>query len=152
MLIALAAPGLLRLFAPIAKKYHRQTLYPSRLKRRFSSLEKQGFITIAESKGKTRIMLTQAGKQRIMEYQVDEMEIKKQTPWDKKWRYVFFDIPEKKKVARNVFRAKLKNLGFKQVQKSVWKHRYPCKDEVEFLARLYELSRYVNLVEARDLL
>jgi len=122
------------------------------MKRKFKSLKDQGLVMIGESEGKTRITLTKTGQQRILEYKADEMEIKKQTPWDKKWRYVFFDIPEKKKVARNVFRAKLKNLGFKQVQKSVWKHRYPCEDEVRFLARLYELSRYVNLVEARDLL
>lgn len=33
---------------------------------------------------------------------------------------VIFDIPEHRKGTRNEFRALLKNLGFKQVQQSVW--------------------------------
>lgn len=151
MLIALVAPGVLQVFAPLAKKYHRQALYPSRIKRRFKSLKKQGLVMIGEHNGKTKITLTKAGRQKILEYKVEELEIKKQAPWDKQWRYVFFDIPEKKRSARDMFRSKLNELGFKKIQQSVWRHRHPCHQEIQFLAHLYGIDRYVSLVEGRVL-
>jgi len=149
MIIALAAPGAIRILGPFAKKYLKDTLYPSRMKKKFKSLKDQGLVTIGEQDGKTKIILTKAGKERILEYEVDDMQIKKQTPWDKKWRYVFFDIPEKKRNARNVFRFKLRELGFRKIQQSVWRHKYPCRREIEFLTNLYEINRYVDMVEGR---
>lgn len=40
--------------------------------------------------------------------------------WDGKWRIVIFDIPEERRIIRNLFRRNLKKWGFKQLQKSVW--------------------------------
>ena len=152
MIIALTAPGLLRVLKPLIKKYHRDTLLPSRIRYKLDSLKHQGLITIGEQDGKTKIRLTQAGHTRVLEYQADEMKIPKQTPWDKKWRFVIFDIPEKKKLARNIFREKLRVLGFVKVQQSVWRHRYPCRPEIEFLTHLYQIHRYVDLLEGKPTL
>jgi|SRR3990170_8778436 len=41
-------------------------------------------------------------------------------PWDKKWRLVIFDIPEKTRGVRDGVREKLKQLGFGMWQKSVY--------------------------------
>jgi len=41
-------------------------------------------------------------------------------PWDKKWRLVVFDIPEKNRLARDALRKKLKELGFAPLQRSTW--------------------------------
>lgn len=40
--------------------------------------------------------------------------------WDGKWRIVIFDIPEQKRLIRDLFRRNLKKWGFKHLQKSVW--------------------------------
>lgn len=40
--------------------------------------------------------------------------------WDKRWRLVVFDIPEKRKQIRDNLRKKLKQLGFGMWQKSVY--------------------------------
>ena len=111
--IALVAPGILQIFGSLVKKYGRDNFYPSRVKTRFDSFRSRGLVTISERGGETTIRLTKAGKKMALSYQVDEMEIKPQKHWDGKWRIVFFDIPEKKASARNVFRDKLKELGFK---------------------------------------
>lgn len=147
--IALVAPGILQIFGSLVKKYGRDNFYPSRVKTRFDSFRSRGLVTISERGGETTIRLTKAGKKMALSYQVDEMEIKPQKHWDGKWRIVFFDIPEKKASARNVFRDKLKELGFEKVQHSVWRHQYPCRNEVEFLVNLYEIDRYVELIEGR---
>jgi len=41
-------------------------------------------------------------------------------PWDKKWRLVAFDIPEKERVLRKKIRSALFDLGLRQFQRSVW--------------------------------
>jgi phenylacetic acid degradation operon negative regulatory protein len=149
--VALVAPGIIQVFGPLIKKYGRSNLYPSRVKTRFNSLRSQGLVTISEREGKTTIRLTKAGQRKVLSYRADELAIKPQRHWDGKWRLIFFDIPEKKAVARNAFRDRLKELGFERVQYSVWRHRYPCRDEIEFLVNLYEIDRYVELIEGKAL-
>ncbi len=41
-------------------------------------------------------------------------------PWDGKWRFVCFDIPEENKDIRDLIRREIKRLGFKSFQRSVW--------------------------------
>ncbi len=58
-----------------------------------------------------------------------------------------FDIPEKKKNAREVFRRKLNELGFYQLQKSTFIHPYECEDEINFVIEMFELRPYVRIAE-----
>ena len=67
--------------------------------------------------------------------------------WDKKWRMVIFDIPETQKKARYALRAKLKELGFYPLQKSVWVHPFECRDEIDFIIEFFNVSSYVRLAE-----
>ncbi len=143
------APGLGIILGPMTKKYRRRSLETSQLKRRLNRLSYDGLLTISEQNGKTKLCLTHKGKQKVLEYQVDEMEIPKQVPWDSRYRFVMFDIPEKQKLARNIFREKLRALGFIRVQQSIWRHKYPCHDQIEFLTHLYRIGKYVILIEGR---
>lgn len=96
--------------------------------------------------GTVYIVLTKEGKKKALEYKLDELKIKKPDKWDKKWRVVIFDIPEKKKKAREALRSKLKELGFKELQKSVFIHPYPCEDEIDFINEVFEIRYYVRLL------
>ncbi|MCX6731712.1 MAG: CRISPR-associated endonuclease Cas2 [Candidatus Parcubacteria bacterium] len=96
--------------------------------------------------GTIEIVLTKEGKKRALKYQFDDLKIKKPDKWDKKWRVVIFDIPEKKKKAREALRDKLKELGFKELQKSVFIHPYPCEDEIDFVAEVFEIRNNVRLL------
>lgn len=109
-------------------------------------LKKREIINIEEADGKTVIHLTEKGKKRKLQYDFNNMKISKQDKWDKKWRFVMFDIPEEKKFARESFRNKLRDLGFYQFQKSVWIYPYPCDDEVDFIAENFSIGQYVNLI------
>jgi CRISPR-associated endonuclease Cas2 len=57
---------------------------------------------------------------------------------------VIFDIPEKKKRAREALRNKLKDLGFKELQKSVFIHPYECEDEIDFITKVFEIRPYIR--------
>lgn len=41
-------------------------------------------------------------------------------PWDEKWRVVSFDIPEKNRKLRDKIRYSLRQLGLKNLQRSLW--------------------------------
>ncbi len=84
--------------------------------------------------------------------QIDELKIKKTKKWDGKWRIIIFDIAQLKNLYRNIFRGKLKELGFYPLQKSVWVCPYNCKDEIDLLRVFFELNeKEVRLITADDI-
>jgi len=111
-----------------------------------SRLKKEGYIKEVEIKGRKKYIATLKGKIKILAY------LKKDKKWDGKWRIVVFDVPEKKKKMRNFFRQKLNELGFRQLQKSVWICPYNIADTVEELIELCQAKPYVHylLVEELD--
>lgn len=101
--------------------------------------------------GSLMIVLTENGKRKALTYQIDEMKIKKTQKWDKKWRIVLFDIPEKKKKTREAVRHHLKNLDFFEYQKSVFIHSCDCKNEIEYIIEFYDIRKYVRFIIADSL-
>ena len=150
--ISLSSPAGTRRFLSELEKYLSdqrggQNKYNSHdLSQALYYLKKRQIIKIEESNGKTVIKLTEKGKKRKLQYDFDNMKISKQDKWDKKWRFIMFDIPEEKRFARESFRNKLKDLGFYQFQKSVWIYPYPCEDEVDFIAENFSIGQYINLI------
>ncbi|MFH0912622.1 MAG: hypothetical protein V1807_03125 [Patescibacteria group bacterium] len=149
LVVALTAPGAIGLLKPLLKKYKRRAQQPGYIQQRFRDLEAKGLIAISERGDKTKITLTQLGKKQVLEYRVDTMELDIPLRWDGKWRIVIFDIPESRKTHRDAFRRKLIDLGFEHIQDSVWRHKYPCSKEIEFLAHLYEIYPYVDMIEGK---
>ena len=97
--------------------------------------------------GIVEIILTKDGRQKALKYQIDEIKIKKPEKWDGKWRVVVFDIPEKKKKAREALRNKLQDLGFRELQKSVLVFPYECEDEIDFIVEVFEIRPYVRFIK-----
>lgn len=93
------------------------------------------------------IVITEEGKKRALSFQIDKIEIKRSIKWDGKWSLVTYDIPEKKKPAREALREKLKELGFYEWQKSVFIFPFPCRDEIDFLTEFFEIRPYVRYAE-----
>lgn len=93
------------------------------------------------------IILTKDGWEKALKFQIDGIKIKKPEKWDGKWRMVIFDIPEKKRKARGALRDKLKELGFKELQKSVFIYPYECEDEINFIVEVFEIRPYVRFLK-----
>lgn len=93
------------------------------------------------------IGITEAGRQRAEQADFDQLTIKKPARWDKKWRVVLYDIPERLKVGRNALTAKLRHLGFYQLQRSVWVHPFPCHKEIEAVTLVFGVEKYVSYLE-----
>lgn len=86
--------------------------------------------------------LTEKGKQKAMRYAAYDLDILKPKTWDRKWRLIIFDIPDKKKKSREFVRKELKRLGFFKLQESVFIYPFKCKDEIEFIRLAAGLSKY----------
>lgn len=118
-----------------------------------SRLEKQKFIIVKENEdGSTTVKITQKGLSRALTYKLDDLKIKQPKRWDGRWRVVVFDIPEKYKGLRDIFRSRLRQLDLYLLQESVYVSPYPCFNEIEFLRQLYGVAfkvRYL-LVEKID--
>ena len=122
------------------------------IKRSVVALENFGVVKTKKNKdGTMDIVLTEKGKKMAATFSLDSLKIKKPIKWDKKWRVVIFDIPEQKRKLRDVFRKQLKQLGFRELQYSVWIHPYNCVGEIQYLIDFYNVPRYVHLLEATTL-
>ena len=133
------------------KKYFKKKLENWKIKRAFEKLKRNKLIILNEENGKFIVEITEQGKRKVKELQVDELKIEKPTVWDKKWRVVIFDIPNRNTRARNALRDKIRELKFYLLQKSVWVHPYPCEKEIKFLAELFNVSSYINIILAENI-
>lgn len=129
----------------LLKAYFRQKRFRRELfLRDLKRLQSRELIDYQEKPdGSIKIILKKKGKQKAIEYKIEEMQIKKPKSWDGKWRLIMFDIPENKKMARNVLRDKIKELGFYRLQKSVFIYPYPCEDEIDFICSVYNIRQYI---------
>jgi DNA-binding transcriptional regulator PaaX len=101
--------------------------------------------------GTATLVLSEEGKKRTLEFNLDEMKIKKPKKWDGKWRIVMFDIPEKSKGLRNTVRFHIQEMGLIEFQKSVFVHPFPCEKEIEFLIEFYDARKYVRFIVAESI-
>ena len=113
----------------------------------FNNLKNRGLI---RERSGGRFQFTQKGKDW---YQGALFKYWKSTgqKWDKKWRVVIFDIPQELHDKRNIFRARLKSLGFYMVQKSIFAFPYPCEEELARYCNQLKIGDYINVLLADDL-
>ena len=87
--------------------------------------------------------LTEEGKRFLLFKKADS-----DIDWDGKWRMVIFDIPESKRVVRDILRNRLKKWGFQKWQKSVWVCKRDLTDELRKLTKELEIDDWVLVVES----
>lgn len=117
------------------------------LKRAIKSLYRSRLIKrVDNDDGSTTMILSERGKKKAITFNLDTMKIKEPEKWDKLWRVVLFDIPERKKPAREALRETIKRLGFHEYQKSVFIFPYPCQKELDYVIEFFELRPYVRVM------
>lgn len=94
--------------------------------------------------GSINIILTEKGTLKALNCQLDNIKNKK-GKWDGKWRMVAFDVPEKYKKGREALRHKLKEIGFRELQKSVFICPHDCIKELNLFVKYFNLEEYVRL-------
>lgn len=91
---------------------------------------------------KSDFTLTEEGEKRLKKFIPDYFERKK---WDGNWYLVSYDIPEKRRGERHVFRENLRRLGFREMHASLWISPFNFFTNIEELIQEYDLSSFVIL-------
>lgn len=115
------------------------------VRRKLADMQKEGFVK-EEKEG--RYSVTYRGRSLLSEEKVWALEIPKQKKWDHRWCMVLYDIPAAKRKTRHVFREKLREMGLKLYQNSVWVYPYPLEEVVSVIADFYGLKGCVMFAVA----
>lgn len=148
--VALLFPGAGWIFKEFQKEKWESAKKRGALNSTLRRLEKQKLISWREIDGTLRLSLTDEGKRRVLQYNIDDLSIKKNKK-DGLFRVIVFDIPEYKKTEREIFREKLKQLGFFQLQKSTFVTMYECKDEIDFLRHNLDIASCIQYILAKEI-
>ena len=90
------------------------------------------------------IKLTDEGRT----YMLWERILRLKGVWDGKWRIVAFDIPQSHTLVRDIFRRRLKEFGFKLLQKSIWISKTNCTDLLREYVDDLGIKPWVSVLEA----
>lgn len=127
-----------------ARGYERP-LKKSSFSKALKRLREKGFIEVL-NESEIIIKLTDDGRTHALWEKVRHLE----GVWDKKWRIVAFDIPETHSLTRNLFRRRLKELGFILLQKSIWVSKASCTDLIRQYVKDLGISKWVSVLEAEN--
>jgi len=113
----------------------------TQLRRALHRLKKQSRIEyLKEDDDNIVVRITKDGRDFLEKINFDTLMLDRPNIWDKKWRLVIFDVPEKEKSAREALREKLKDLGMKKLQHSIWITPFPCEKEINLIKIVFHLS------------
>lgn len=118
------------------KKHYRSDSY-RKVYTQVYQLEKRGYLEKYKHKDLEFLRLTEKGETAIS-------TLKKER--DGHWKLIIFDIPETKRQARDYLRTKLKQLGFKKWQNSIWVTPYKIPHDVEQDLLILGKKYFVRLV------
>ena len=150
MLYDLAARPYRIVYGYFPKEYSRNSIQVA-LKR----LEKKGFIGKEILDNEVCVQLSELG---LRELETRRQRRKEQLPvkdksdekWDGFWRVVIFDIPEKRRVARDILRNQLKNWGFSPWQQSVWVTKKNCTQALRNFINSIGIKDWVRVIESNN--
>lgn len=126
-------------------------LYPmtrSQYARRLYDLRKGGFV--AYRSDQKNIKLTDAGKRKLDFERLEKLKwtLKER---DQYYRLIMFDIPEERRMVRDILRQKLREFACYQIQKSVYVTPYKCEHIMDELIRLLNVRKHVHVMKIADL-
>jgi len=133
-----------RIYRVSANKYlSERSIDKSNFSNKIRYLKRRGLVETLVQNKEGYIEITPAGIDRITALQDLHPVIDRPESWDKKWRMVIFDVPEKHKGSRDVFRLKLIEMGFEKVQDSVYVYPFECSKVIMRQSQILLIEKYV---------
>jgi len=121
------------------------------LSRPLYRLQQKGHLSIDNKGGKVCISLTAKGRSMAEWAKIATLKMPTPPRWDGMWRIVIFDVPNTKNYNRLVFSKKLKEFGFRMIQRSVWAYPHECRKEINTLKKFYDIKKSVVYIEAKHI-
>jgi len=110
----------------------------------FGQMKRSGYIKEQKVSGHSKYFLTLKGIEKILKLRI-KLKLRKEE-LKQKYLVIIFDIPEAKKELRNLFRERLKEMGVKRLQQSVWITSRDILKEVVILVKIYKLQPYIRFM------
>lgn len=129
----------------LGNKREKEKLYNA-----FQSLKRSRFLQEKVLNNVCGYILSNKGKNRVFSLKIKQLNKEKNK--DNAWLMVLFDIPEKLRKSRDFFRHSLRELGFEQLQKSVWVTPYNVASELEKLIAFGGLEKFVKFLTVKEVL
>ncbi len=133
-------------YHPYRYKYGYPELKKAYLAKALKRLREDGLIELV-SNDELIFRLTDKGKDKVLWEGIKNANKK----WDGKWRIVVWDVPEKRRPARDLLRFKLKQLGFIQWQKSMWATKIDCTKALRDFIRQVGIEDWVMVIESNNI-
>jgi DNA-binding transcriptional regulator PaaX len=131
--------------------YARRRMYTNRqLYRSLKIMERNKLIKKRFNGSAFCISLSRSGKRELEYVKLDELKLDNEKEWDHKFRFIIFDIPVSKNSIRAGLTYRLKQLGLKFFQKSVWVTPYSCEEQIRVLTDVFDIGRYVIVIVAAE--
>ena len=146
LVVGAVAPNVFSAFGRFGR--HRRYFSRDDFEKKLNHFKRRGYVAVVEHGDSSKeIRLTKLGEDQLVRRAFGNFKVLTREKWDGRWRIVIFDVLEKHRWARDGLRKCLKNMGFCQFQKSVFAYPYPCREEIEFLRRLYDLGGHLRYIE-----
>ncbi len=128
--LAMVAPNTLQLLKFVKSKHR----FGNQVRTAAGRLAQKGLVRFVEHSGKKYVELTERGRRQI-QYEQEKVALsaRQKKRWDKRYRMVVFDIPEKRRAIRIRLRTTMQEVGFLRLQDSVWVYPYDCEDFIALL-------------------
>ena len=132
--VIMIAPNLPQAVVGLMGKKRYKAQFGYRARTAAGRLAQKGLVRFIERDGKKYAELTDAGR-RMLEFQSQKAALATCTKkrWDKRWRMIVFDIPERRKGVRDRLRRTMREFGFLRLQDSVWVFPYDCEELIALL-------------------
>lgn len=98
-------------------------------KRALTRLKEKGYVVFEKHGDKHYARITKSGSAFLeQEELLDRMNHPEKKRWDKRWRVIVFDIPERRRGVRDRLRTRMESYGFAKLQQSVWVYPHDCEE------------------------
>lgn len=108
-------------------------------------LEAKGWISIKKEKKQKLFQITSLGQEEVTKNLSRIKELKKLKTWNGSWQIVVFNIPEKNRYARDVFRTKLESIGFGKIQGSLWISARAHDEDLNEIIKKLKINNFVTV-------
>ncbi len=121
-------------------------LKKSSLAQGLKRLRENGLVDFIDDE-KLLVRLTDQGREKAVLAKIKFDDQK----WDRKWRLVIFDIPEKRRAVRDLLRSKLKQWDFLHLQQSVWASKKDCTKALRGFIKSVGIEDWVMVIESDNI-
>lgn len=153
MALAVVAPNLIGAIGKLSTGRFRGKSYTQKERRKKVAqtiyyLKKSGMIKFKKTSKDILLFLTSKGKHKLKAENFNALRIHTQAKWDKKWWLVAADIPTKThRRGADLLRAKLKEMGFMSLQRTLWLYPFDPRQEVQFIAEHFGVEKFLTVME-----